>query len=685
VFILGGQSNMYGADSKLTSLPEELKKRQKDVLLFSGSEFSKLKPGSGRSFGPEITFGRTIADVLPNENFYLIKHSDGGTSLWNEWNLEDGRSYTRLKHVVDLGLQALVREGHTYEIAGILWTQGERDAWNLRTTAQYEADLQALIADMRSRWGSELPFFFSRLSVKQKARPIDAVRTAQNYVAVADPNTYVIDTDAMEMQRDNLHFTGQGYMDLGRAFAQAYLNTLSGETKTLVDQSAKPEKTRTQKGVIAGEQIMVNTSDGSLSFSTFDKNGNPAWHPDRTIDGSGLSNGIHSTEKNTGWKTERIDPSETFIQWDLGASYQLQSIHVWNLTDQKGNDVGVRSADIYFSNVEFPGDPEGEGAENWTRWKDGAISLPAAPATDKGNQGFDLAKATGLQLPDTPVRYIRFEVNGTEKAKKHHVGLAEIQFTGSVSTAEKAVSSDNSAKVVDASAPEISLLSPPHQATGVNQRRNLTVVFSKAVKFGTGSITLRTNNGEVVEKFDVTSRSKGLDLNGKTLTIHPSRDLADSTTYSLAIDATAIEDMNGKNFTGTGESKSWAFTTIVPDVTVPRIASLIPVNGKKDFFPADNLVIAFDELVGFDKGSIHIRKSDGTLVESFDVADPPAGLSRLGDTITINPSEDLPLGEKFYVEIEKTVIKDHAGNHFTGTQGKTTWNFATPATAQYAT
>ncbi|MDX1679155.1 MAG: hypothetical protein R3242_00365 [Akkermansiaceae bacterium] len=50
VFILGGQSNMYGADSKLEALPEGLQKRQDDVLLYSGSEFSRLKPGSGRVF-----------------------------------------------------------------------------------------------------------------------------------------------------------------------------------------------------------------------------------------------------------------------------------------------------------------------------------------------------------------------------------------------------------------------------------------------------------------------------------------------------------------------------------------------------------------------------------------------------------------------------------------------------------
>lgn len=695
VFILGGQSNMYGAGSKPDALPADLQQRQEDVLLYSGSEFSRLKPGSGRSFGPEVTFGRAIADALPHENFYLIKHSDGGTSLWNEWNLKDGRSYTRLRNVVDMGLDALTQAGHTYEIEGILWTQGERDAWNLRTTEQYEADLQALIADFRSHYGENLPFFFSRLSPLQTARPIDAVRRAQQYVADADPHAYLIDTDAMEMQRDNLHFTGRGYIDMGLAYAQAYLNTLCNEPDTS-DSTAKHQSNHTAKalaqprttpGIIEGNAIIVSTSDGSLSFTTFDRNGNPAWHPRRTVDGSGLTHGQHSSEKNTGWMTERIDPSQTFIQWDLGANYKLDSIHVWNLRSGKDNTVGVRSVDVYVSDVPFPGDPEGAQASNWTRLGDGPIELPQAPQADTANTGFDLATAAGVAIPDQPVRYLRFEVNTSWKEGKHHVGIAEIQFTGQRAEPRPAAPHAQTPQelTADTTPPRIKFQSPMPGATDINPRRNLMLVFDEPVRFGTGNITLKQADGTVVQNFDVTAPSRGLDLTRGTLTIQPQNPLKDATTYVIEIDHTAIRNHAGQTFAGIRGEDSWNFTTVVPDVTAPTIVEQIPRPGQTDFFPADNLVLTFSENIGFDEGAIHIRQADGTLIESFDVANPPEGLNYLGHVLTINPKQDLPLGTALEVEIEPTAIRDNAGNAYPGTKQDQSWNFATPPSAQYAT
>jgi hypothetical protein len=99
----------------------------------------------------------------------------------------------------------------------------------------------------------------------------------------------------------------------------------------------------------------------------------------------------------------------------------------------------------------------------------------------------------------------------------------------------------------------------------------------------------------------------------------------------------------------------------VPDVTPPGFASLTPTSGTTDFFPADNLVIVFDEYIALGTGLIRIRESDGTVIESFDVANPPSGFHFLGDTITLDPANDLPLGTDFYVEIESTAILDNAG------------------------
>ncbi|MCH7228410.1 Ig-like domain-containing protein [Haloferula sp. A504] len=895
VVLMGGQSNMFGFSTEAANLPGDLQGSQEDVLFYYGTFHTFLQSGSGGTWGSEISFGRTIADAFPEEKFMFIKHSDGGTSLWNEWNLTNGRSYNLFKEVVGFGLDTLARQGHTYEIVAMLWSQGERDAWNDRTTEQYQNDFEAFIADIRSRYGADLPFFFTRLSVKQTARPIEAVRLAQDYVAARDPNTHLIDADAYGILGDNLHYTEQGYIDMGHDFAQAYINTRSGGSTTdetaprissltpfhdasgvrlnsalriafseeivlgtgsitlrksdgslvetydaanppanltlsgntleidpsvdfLADTSYYIEIDATAIDDLAGHSFAGFSGDGTWSFTTagglingsrivasasapsmgntaFNFNqGVQAWHPYRTIDGSGLSGGEHGTADHTAWLTRdesiqgvRPEVAESYIQWDLGGSYPLDSIHLWNAARSGDTGTGIRSVDIYYSNIPFPGDPEGEGAANWTRLGGSSLELPQAPAT--GNIGFDLETATSITLPTTEVRYLRFEVNSNWNGDDSYTGIAEIQFTAAAGSTDSSspgisvlspangassvehaanlrltftedialgsgsitlrqsggaavesfdvgtpsstlsvsgatltihpsnllapstgyhieidgtaiedlagnsfagISGDSTwsftTEAADNTAPGIQAQSPRPDETEVNPAANIILVFDEAVAFGTGNITLRQSGGAAVESFDVAAPGDGLSLSGATLTINPTAALADSTTFYVEIDATAIDDLAGNSFAGISGSSAWNFTTVVPDVTPPGVASLTPASGANDFFPSNNLVIVFDEYIALGTGFIRIRRvSDDSVVESFDVASPASGFHFLGDTITLNPASDLPLGTDFYVEIESTAILDNAGNSYPGTSGSTTWNFSVPATVTYPT
>jgi len=226
VFLLGGQSNMNGS-GRAGDLPPELQRPQEDVLFFHtrSSSVTSLRPGTGSGFGPEITFGRTIADALPDESFALIKHAEAATDLENQWDPAEGSSYAAFRSVVAGGLEALAKEGHPIEIVGMLWTQGERDA-RMGFGATYEANLKAFITDIRSRYGAGMPFFISQLSSAQTNLPaagLDLVRKAQAKVAAADPTSHLVVTDTFGMRPDDLHFSSPGNMALGRGFADAYL------------------------------------------------------------------------------------------------------------------------------------------------------------------------------------------------------------------------------------------------------------------------------------------------------------------------------------------------------------------------------------------------------------------------------------------------------------------------------
>ncbi len=165
----------------------------------------------------------------------------------------------------------------------------------------------------------------------------------------------------------------------------------------------------------------------TVDASTYNKSG-AGFQPTRSIDGSGMKNGEHDDGPGTAWMLPTLDPSNEWIQWDLGASYTLGSIHVWNLNNIGNEGFSTKSVDIYFSDAANPGDPEGEGAANWTKLGGKSVVLPQAPVSGEANTGFDLAAATSMTLPNTPVRYVRFEVNSNWLEEKNYTGIAEIQF-----------------------------------------------------------------------------------------------------------------------------------------------------------------------------------------------------------------------------------------------------------------
>ncbi len=231
VVLLGGQSNMMGSGTVVSDLPVNLQGPQNDVpFYYNAGPLTDLQPGSGLVYGPEITFGRTVADAFPNESFALIKYANGATDLENDWDPATGSVYASFRATVAGGVDALTQAGHSVEIVGMLWTQGERDA-RLGYSAAYEANLNAFIADVRSRYGAGLPFFISQLSSQQTDLPasdLAVIRQAQSNVAAADPNSHLIVTDAFDMRTDNLHFSSAGQISLGEAFAASYTQSAGG-------------------------------------------------------------------------------------------------------------------------------------------------------------------------------------------------------------------------------------------------------------------------------------------------------------------------------------------------------------------------------------------------------------------------------------------------------------------------
>jgi len=252
VYLLGGQSNADGR-APSSDLPVSLQQPQSDVAYFFhiegagnalDSTLTTLRPStseSGAYFGPEVAFGRAMADHYADDpattTVAVIKYANGGKNLYSAWRgggdatiTGDGSEYKIFQQTVSAGIQAL-QEAYPLddiEIAGMIWMHGESDALNSTYAYAYQNRLSDFIADIRATYGEELPFVIGRLSIGQTALPeteLSIVRAAQTAVAEADPLVGLVDTDSFAIKSDNMHFDAAGQLALGAAFASAMLTT----------------------------------------------------------------------------------------------------------------------------------------------------------------------------------------------------------------------------------------------------------------------------------------------------------------------------------------------------------------------------------------------------------------------------------------------------------------------------
>lgn len=239
VWLLAGQSNMVGI-GQVTGLPPSLRVGQPDVEIFwSGvPAWRPLEPssayssGSARYTGPETSFGRTLADSLPDVDVKLIKHAVGGTDLASYWHPGEyrddpaqGAGYRDWLATVDAGLAELDAAGTDYQIAGMIWMQGESDATSSHYAHAYAANMAHLIARVRDDVGvAELPFAQGLIDCLGVCAYRDTVRSAQQAVADADPLVYAIETEDLGLYpADAWHYQGLGTRVMGERFAQVLL------------------------------------------------------------------------------------------------------------------------------------------------------------------------------------------------------------------------------------------------------------------------------------------------------------------------------------------------------------------------------------------------------------------------------------------------------------------------------
>jgi methionine-rich copper-binding protein CopC len=219
--------------------------------------------------------------------------------------------------------------------------------------------------------------------------------------------------------------------------------------------------------------------------------------------------------------------------------------------------------------------------------------------------------------------------------------------------------------VGDVNAPAILGLVPADNQVNVATSTNLIITFSEPVKKGTGVITF--TQGSTTQTIDVTS--PGVTISSSLVVIDPPADFPPGATVSVQMPAGVFTDLTNNVFAGLASPNAWNFTVV--DNAAPTTATLTPADGAVNVSPNTNLTITFSEVVKKGVGTITVNQ--GTTSQLLDVADPSVLVS--GNTVTISPPLDLPMGVSVYVQISPGAFTDQVNNPFAGITNTTTWNF----------
>lgn len=182
-------------------------------------------------FGPEIGLGNRLAELYPDRTIALIKHAKGSTSLASDWNPtgEGGAQWQLFVQTVQAGLQALIDEGHTPVLRGMVWQQGETDANSESGSEAYGSNLKQFIAAVREEFSAPDMAFVYGTILQKESRPFGAkVRAgqeavdedAQSPLSITGANLINADDLKTNYNNDLVHFDYISQIELGKRFAE---------------------------------------------------------------------------------------------------------------------------------------------------------------------------------------------------------------------------------------------------------------------------------------------------------------------------------------------------------------------------------------------------------------------------------------------------------------------------------
>lgn len=244
VILLAGQSNASGiscvqylkktfSDDKISEYTNGYENIQICYYVDNdniSSEFVSVALGQGHTenhFGPEIGIAEYLSQHYPTEKFYIIKASQSGSSITEDWQ-ESDETYNRMITGIENGFQKLEKMHLEPEWFATCWMQGESDAWDISRADNYyhlQSDLMERLQKHFSKYISDKGLSLIDAGISDNAEWVyhEKVNEAKKQYASENPWNYYLDTQAAGLtydqdNQDHAHYDAASMIQLGQMF-----------------------------------------------------------------------------------------------------------------------------------------------------------------------------------------------------------------------------------------------------------------------------------------------------------------------------------------------------------------------------------------------------------------------------------------------------------------------------------
>ena len=187
------------------------------------------------NLNPEPVFTPQIQKHFGKENVVIVKVAQGGQPIrrwFKGWKVTGNQNPKQIGDIYEqLMKQAKTAlDGRPIKSVTLVWMQGERDAKERLATHHEEAFL-GLVGQIKTDLKiKDLNYVIGRLSDSGLGKnDWDKVREIQQKLGESGPHAAWVNTDDLNGEKNDLHYSKEGYQLLARRFASKAIEIITGD------------------------------------------------------------------------------------------------------------------------------------------------------------------------------------------------------------------------------------------------------------------------------------------------------------------------------------------------------------------------------------------------------------------------------------------------------------------------